>query len=193
MAKRQTKQSAKATKPPDLTAGLQKALTKIHKAELVAVLMELAAEDRAILRRLTAQFDVAVPLQALVAATRRAIADATDFDAREINYNFSYDHAAYDEVKRNLGRLVAQGQLRPAMKLSLELMGRGSYQVEMSDEGLMTDEIEGCLTVVIRSLKACDLPPTEVIAWCSAMLKEDRVGFLCDQELRALRDHYPAS
>ena len=105
-----------------------------------------------------------------MAATRQAIASATDFDEREINYNFDYDSEAYEEVKRNLGRLIALGQLRPAMELSLELMKEGSYQVEMSDEGMMTDEIEECLSVVITALKKCDLPASEVIAWCAEML-----------------------
>ena len=45
------------------------------------------------------------------------------------------------------------------MELSLELMKQGSYQVEMSDEGLMTDDIEECLRVVVQALKKCDLPP----------------------------------
>jgi hypothetical protein len=36
-------------------------------------------------------------------------------------------------VKRNLGRLIDAGQLRPAMQLALGLMTQGSYQVEMSD------------------------------------------------------------
>ena len=44
----------------------------------------------------------------LVAATRQAIADATDFDERDINRNFDYDYEAYSEVKRNLGRLIAR-------------------------------------------------------------------------------------
>jgi len=192
MPKRRAKSSAKSAKPTALTAGLQKALTKCRKAELVALLVELAEEDRAIFRRLTAQFEVAAPPQELVAATRRAIADATDFDVREINHNFSYDHAAYDEVKRNLGRLITLGQLRPAMDLSLELMDRGSYQVEMSDEGLMTYEIEECLAAVIKALKKCDLPPGEIIGWCSAMLKKDRVGFISEEALRALRDGFAA-
>lgn len=74
--------------------------------------------------------------------TRRAIADATAFDEREINYNFDCDHEAYDEVKQNLRRLIELGQVRPAMELSLELTDQGSYQVESSDEGLMTDGIE---------------------------------------------------
>src|SRR5207247_1875833 len=112
---------------------------------LVSFLLELAQTDRGILRQLTAQFDVVPAPDKLVAATRQAIADATDFDEREINYNFDYDYEAYEEVKRNLARLIAAGKLRVAMELALELMKEGSYQVEMSDEGLMTDDIEDCL------------------------------------------------
>ena len=52
------------------------------------------------------------------------------------------------------------------MELSLELMKQGSYQVEMSDEGLMTQDIEECLRVVLKALKKCDLPPDEIVAWC---------------------------
>jgi hypothetical protein len=48
----------------------------------VEVLLELAQADRAILRQLTARFDVAAAADELVAATRQAIADATNFDAR---------------------------------------------------------------------------------------------------------------
>jgi hypothetical protein len=91
--------------------------------------MELAQADRGVLRQLTARFDVATTPDELVAATRQAIADATAFDEREINRNFDYDYEAYAEVKRNLGRLIATGQLRLAMPLALELMKRGSYQV----------------------------------------------------------------
>ena len=54
------------------------------------------------------------------------------------------------------------------MELSLKLMNEGSCQVEMSDEGLMTADIEECLAVVIKSLKKCDLPPDDVVAWCGA-------------------------
>ena len=138
-------------------------------------------------------FELEAPPEELVAATRQAIADATDFDERDINRNFDYDYEAYDEVKRNLGRLIDLGQLRPAMELSLELMDQGSYQVEMSDEGLMTDDIEECLSVVLKALKKCDLPAGEVIAWCAEMLRRDRVGFICDQELQALRNHFEAA
>lgn len=188
MSNRKPKQTASAKKPVDTTAGLRKALNARSKPELVSALLELAQADRGVLRQLTARFDVAAAPKELVAATRQAIADATDFDEREINSNFGYDYEAYNEVKRNLARLITSGQLRLAMELSLDLMKQGSRQVEMSDEGMMTDDIEECLSVVLKELKKCDLPANDVIAWCSAMLANDRVGFIARESLQSLRD-----
>jgi len=191
MPKRQPKpgRAVPPRKPPGPTAGLRQALAGRKKAELVDVLVELAEADRGVLRQLTARFDVASAPDELVAATRQAIADATHFDKRDINRNFSYDDRAYGEVKRNLGRLIASGQLGQAMPLAFELMKRGSYQVEMSDEGLMTGDIEDCLSVVLEALRKCDLPAAEVIAWCSGMIENDRVGFIGREPLQSLRDH----
>ncbi len=155
--------------------------------------MELAQDDRSLLRRLGKRFDLESPPQELAAATRQAIADATDFDERDINRNFDYDYDAYAEVQRNLGRLVAGGELRLAMELSLELMKVGSRQVEMSDEGLMTQDIEECLAVVVAALNRCDLPRPAILAWCKAMTKADRVGFISNREIEALRKHAEAS
>jgi hypothetical protein len=190
MSKRRVK---KIVGKADSVERLRKALAKGTKTELVDILVELARRDRSLFRRLGAQFHLESPAEELAAATRQAIADATDFDEREINRNFSYDYAAYDEVKRNLGRLVAEGQLPLAMELCLELMKQGSYQVEMSDEGMMTADIEECLAVVVKALKTSDLPPTDVIAWCDRMLKNDRVGFIYHEELQSLRSHIKAS
>src|SRR5207245_8339864 len=134
---------------------------------LVIVWLKLAQVDRKVLRQLTARFGVTPAPTELIAATRRAIGDATDFDERDMNTNFDYDYEAYEEVKRNLGRLIASGQLQQAMQLSLELMKQGSRQVEMSDEGMMTDDIKDCLSVVLKELNKCDLPANDVIAWCS--------------------------
>jgi uncharacterized Zn finger protein len=193
MAKRRLKKVPKASDLADAAERLRKALAKRTKGELVDVLVEFAREDHKLLRRLDARFEVEAPLKALVAATRQAIADATDFDEREINYNFDYDYEAYTEVKRNLSRLIDQGQLRQAMELSVELMKDGSCQVEMSDEGLMTPDIEECFSVVVQALKKGDLPSGEVIAWCKAMTKSDRVGFIYERQLQELRKHVEAS
>jgi hypothetical protein len=171
----------------DSVERLRKTLAKSTKGDLLDILVELARDDRNLSRQLCARFKLEVPPEELAAAARLAIADATDFDEREINRNFSYDDAAYDEVKRNLSRLVELEQLPLAMELSLELMKQGSYQVEMSDEGMMTADIEECLAVVVKALKKSALPPADVIAWCDRMLKADRVGFVYRKELQTLR------
>jgi hypothetical protein len=145
------------------------------------------------MRQLETRFDLEVPPKEWVAATRQAIVDATDFDEREVNYNFDYDYQAYGTAKSNFGHLIKLGDLHEAMELSLELMSHGSYQVEMSDEGLMTDQIEDCMQVVIKALTDCNLPTDEVVAWCSAMIRKDRVGFICDSALQTLRERVESS
>ena len=193
MPPRKPKKPVPARKRPESTAALRQALTKQRKAELVAVLLELAQADRGVLRQLQARFDVAAAANELATATRQAIADATAFDERDSNRNFDYDSEAYGEVQRNLGRLIDSGQLRLAMQLALELMKQGSYQVEMSDEGMMTEDIEDCLRGILKTLKQSDLPADEVIAWCSAMRANDRVGFIATEPLESLRSHFQAA
>jgi hypothetical protein len=193
MSKRKLKKAAPASKRPESMAQLRRALSRRKKAELVDTLLGLAQADRGVLRQLTARFDVAAAPDELVAATHQAIADATAFDERDINRNFAYDYEAYGEVKRNLGRLIGAGQLPLAMRLALELMKQGSYQVEMSDEGLMTQDIEDCLDVVLKALAKSELPAAEVIAWCTAMLETDRVGFIAREPLQSLRSRAQAA
>jgi len=192
MTKRIQKKSNSVQKPPDSMAALRKAIAGQTKKELVDVLVEIAMEDRTVFRNLSTRFDVVSTPDELVSATRQAIADATDFDKRDVNHNFDYDLEAYGEVKRNLGRLIDLGALRVAMELSLELMKQGSYQVEMSDEGLMNEDIEDCLSVVLKSLKKCELPADELIAWCTAMLGNDRVEFIAKKEIESLSKRFQA-
>jgi hypothetical protein len=190
MAKRRPK---KLKPGADAGKRLRKALAKRPKGELIDVLVELARADRGILRQLDARFELEAPPPELVAATRQAIADGTDFDERDANRNFDYDYGAYEAVKRNLTRLVKLGQLRLAMDLSLELMDQGSRQVETSDEGLMTHDIEECLNAVLKALKQSDLPTDEKLVWCKEMRHRDRVGFIHEDELQALQRHFEAS
>jgi hypothetical protein len=119
---------------------------------------------------------VAYVILGLTRRTKSKLVDVLNYDS-------------YSEVKRNLGSLIASGQLRLAMELALELMKRGSYQVEMSDEGLMTEDIEDCLSAVINALAKCDMPVDEVTAWCTATHENDRVGFISREPLLSLRDH----
>ncbi len=63
----------------------------------------------------------------------------------------------------------------------------------MSDEGMMTQDIEECLSVVLDALRRCNLTATEILAWCSAMLANDRVGFIAREPLQSLRNHFQAA
>ena len=105
---------------------------------------------------------------------------------RQLIADFDYDYQAYSTVNRNLTRLIELGHLREAMELSQELMSSGSYQVEVSDEGMMTEDIEECVQIVIKAIAKSDLPAADVTAWCAGMTLQGRVGFICDSELAAL-------
>jgi hypothetical protein len=194
MAKRSSnrteKPAARSIKSPSATASLRRVLKKRSQAALVDALVELAEENSQILRRLEAKFLVMPPPSDLVAATRQAIADATAFDPRDINRNFAYDYEAYATVQRNLQQLIEQNQLKVAMELALALMEKGSYQIEMSDEGIMTEDVEEALEVVIDALASGALPAAEVIAWCDEMRRRDRVGLVCKRQLSALRNAF---
>ena len=174
----------------DQLTQLRKMLGKQKKVELVEAMIELADNDRVVLRGLQMRFGDNGSTDQLIRATRQAIVDATEVDESRINYNFDYDDGAYETIKRNLKLLTEQGHFESTMELSLELMKHGSYQVESSDEGLMTEEIEDCIQVVINALKKSDLEPKQVSKWSGAMTVADRVGFICDRELASLEKQF---
>lgn len=168
-------------------------LNSCDPAELAKALITLAEENHRTLRRLESAFGVALPVPEIVDSTRRAIAEATAFDKRDCNRNFEYDHEAYAAILSELKRLLGEDQLRVAMELALELMDKGSRQMEASDEGQMQDEIEECLRVVIAAVdQAACLRPDELKEWCAAMVRNDCLGFICAAELQALSEQFTA-
>jgi hypothetical protein len=101
------------------------------------------------------------------------------------NHNFDVDWQAYADVQKGLSLLVELGHLADAKSLALKLMKDGSYQVECSDEGSMTDDICQCLKPVIQAVKAAG--GGEAARWAKDMRLADRVGFVCDKELAKLQ------
>ena len=188
-AKRTNVATQQVIEDPSLMA-IRKALEKLRKNELIDIVVSFAKRDREILRQLLADFQVELPTLDLVADTQKAIVDATAFDTRQINRNFDYDYRAYNTIQRNLKRLVVEKRFDEAMGLSLELMRRGSHQVEMSDEGLMTDDIERCLNVVIEGLTKSKMPSAAIVDWCDAMKDAERVDYICDEELESLHKRF---
>ena len=81
--------SEESRQDDDAAERLRKALAKHTKRELIDALGGVRRRRSQILRRLDERFELEAPPQELVAATRQAIADATDFDKRDINRNFT--------------------------------------------------------------------------------------------------------
>jgi len=165
---------------------IEKALRKRTKEDLIKMIVMIAKNHSVVVRELEARLDMEKPVDLLVADVSSAIDRAVDFDERLTNWNLDVDWQAYADVQKGLTLLVKLGHLDDAMSLALKLMKDGSYQVECSDEGLMTDEIEACLKPVARAAKAAG--GVRAAKWASDMQAADRVGFICDRELSKLRD-----
>ncbi len=164
---------------------IEKGLRKRTKAELVAMILEIAKEHAVVARELEDRLAIEKPVDLLVADVSSAIDRATDFDERMMNRNFDVDWQAYADVQKGLSLLVDLGHLADAKSLALKLMNDGSYQVECSDEGLMADEISQCLKPVIRAVKAAG--GDEAVKWAGDMRTADQVGYICDKQLAELR------
>ena len=57
---------------------------------------------------------------------------------------------------------------------------------------MMAEDSEACLNVVLKALPKCELPAADVSAWCSAMLENDRVGFIARESLESLPKRFSA-
>lgn len=186
-----TKKVQKLTKKPrkrkkvDRFPLIETALQKRTKAKLVETIMMLAKQHTNVARELENELSIEKPADLLIEDVGLAIANATDFDERMINHNFDVDWQAYEDVKKGLKQLIDFGHLEHAKSLAITLMKDGSYQVECSDEGLMSDDISECLCPVIQAVKKAG--GKEADAWAFEMQLADRVGFICDRELATLR------
>ncbi len=165
---------------------IRAALGKCKKADLIDFLVEFSTQHLEVQRELETRLSVEKPVSLVVNDIETAIALATDFDERRMNYNFDYDHESYEAVEKGLKKLVQHDELEEAKRLCLELMKRGSYQVACSDEGLMTYEIEDCLKPVIKAVKRAG--GEQAKQWAAEMIRADEVGFICDKELEKLAE-----
>ena len=185
MVKKGTKTPRKLARTDRFTL-IEKMLRKRTKADLIEMILVIAKDHAVVARELESRLDVDKPRDLLVVDVSSAIDRATDFDQKMINHNFDVDWQAYEDVQNGLSQLIKLGHLEDAKSLALKLMKNGSYQVESSDEGLMTDDIIDCLKPVIRAVKA--VGGDQAAKWGFEMQIADRVGFICDKELSKLQD-----
>ncbi len=168
----------------DRFALIEASLKKKTKSDLVGLLLATAKFSDDTCRELEIWLNIDKPVDLLVADVSSAIDRATTVDERMLNRNFDVDWLAYEEVELGFEKLIAHSELTHVKSLALEMMKRGSYQVECSEEGIMTEDIEACLKPVIRAVEAGDVAAAK--PWAAAMLAADCVGFICDSELKKL-------
>mgnify|MGYP003572228846 CR=1 FL=1 len=87
-----------------------------------------------------------------------------------------------NEIRRGLLQLLEKKEIENAKSIALKLMEKGSYQLECSDEGLMQEEIEGCLRPVIAAVSNS----SGGREWALEMLQQDRIGVVCQRGLTDL-------
>ena len=146
--------------------------------------MGLDTYDPSVRWSIEAKINEGKPTYLIAHDLRHAIEVATRVDKSKLNSNFSYSWQAYEEAERGFKALVGLGELEVAKVIAIEFMKEASYQVACSDEGLMVEEIEACLKLVIQAV-ADDQPNTHR-DWALAMLQADGSGFICRSALEAL-------
>ena len=154
---------------------------KMSKKDLVDLVCKLANDDSAVADDLLIAADGALVKEDLATAVRDAITAATYVPKHLINRNFPYDSAAYDRIEKGLKKLMSLGRTDEAMQLAVELMRSGSSQIELSDEGMMLDEVAGCIRIVHAGLTEAGVDDATREKWRAQMAKADCVGFVLDE------------
>ncbi len=160
---------------------LRVALKKSKKAELAELALRIAREDKATEWLLEGELGLDKPVHLLVHDVELAMEIATRVDERRLNDNFQFDRRAYDAVRRGLSQLVQKQALEEAKSLALKLIGKGRWQIDCSDEGLMQEELEDCLRPVIGVVAGT----SGACAWAQEMLRRGGSEF-CRPELTEL-------
>ena len=174
-----------------LSEALCTALQSKTNDELIELVVNEAKRNDRYASELVEKFKVAKPLSELISTTKSAIATATNFDERDRNHNFDIDYEAYTMVQRNFQQLVDGNHIDTALELAVELMKQGSYQVEGSDEGLMTEEIEECFEVITKEIYKSSVhkgsEAEKIKKWCRDLSQADRVGFIFEEKINKLK------
>ena len=161
---------------------LRAALKKMKRADVVELTLCIAQEVKASEWTLESEIELDKPVDLLVNDIEIAIEIATRVDEQQMNRNPKIDWRAYDAVQRGLSQLIRREGIEEAKALALNLMQKGSFQIECSDEGLMYEEIESCLRPVISAVAESSAGDE----WALKMLRHNSTGFVCRRELTEL-------
>jgi len=180
-----------AAKRRGAKAGLKSYVQKLTKAELVALVEELAArftevgqvlEDRQAL----SSGQTGKMIQAAQMEIER-IAEPQDWDGR----GFAEPEGDLSRVEEHLKALAAAGQADAVVQLGSDLVDAACQAVESYDhDGDIAYGIEPCLAVIFQALKASTLSPAEQLEWAVDVELRDDYGLSGDARERFWKSRF---
>ncbi len=163
---------ARSGRSKSKTASLRPYLQEQTKAELVALVVELADAHDAVRQSLADRRDLAAgQTQKILQMIRR------ELHALEESLWDEYNHrdpaANVGRIKAALKGLVAAGQADAALRLGPELLDAGTRALEHDDEGESDAAFADCFEVLFQALDTASLSPADQIEWAIDMEQAD--------------------
>jgi len=151
----------------DVTKALHSYLEKKSKAELIALIEDMAGHYPEVLKALEDRARLSRgEISALVNSVRKEIERLSAKPAWVNPWKGEGNVPDYSEVRDRLEMLLAKGYADEVIVLGKRLLGAGTRQVEMSDdEGETAGEISACMDVVFKALSRSSMPPDEQMLW----------------------------
>ena len=175
---------ARSGRSKSKTASLRPYLEEQTKAELVALVIELADAHDAVRQLIADRRTLASgQTQKILQMIRREI------HALEESFWDEYNHrdpaANAGRLKEWLKGLVAAGQADAAVRLGPELLDAGTRALEHDHEGESDAAFADCFEVIFQALETASLSPADQIEWALDMEQADEYS-LCHTGLAQL-------
>ena len=165
-------------------ASLRPYLEEQTKAELVALVIELADAHDAVRQLLADRRDLASGQTQKILQTIRREIHALEESLWD-EYNDRDPAANVGRLKAALKGLVAAGQADAVVRLGPELLDVGSRALEHDDEGESDTAFADCFEVLFQALDTASLLPADQIEWAIDMEQADGYS-LCAAGLERL-------
>ncbi len=163
------------------TASLHPYLQEQTKAELVALVVELADAHDEVRQLLADRRTLASGQTHKILQTIRREIRALEEPVWD-EYEHRDSEANMERLKAALKGLVEAGQADAALQLGPELLAAGNQALEYDHEGESDGVLADCLHVLFQALDAASLSPADQIEWALNMALADTYS-LCDAGL----------
>ena len=167
-------------------ASLRPYLQEQTKAELVALVMELADAHDEVRQWLADRRDLASgQTQKILQTIRREIRALEEPVWDGYGYGYGASAVSTDRLKVALKGLIQAGQADAALRLGPELLDAAHQVLEYDSEGESDAAFADCLNVLFQALDTASLSPADQVEWALNMALADEYS-LCDAGLDLL-------